>query len=270
VSRVPLTTSGSRKNASGQEVFGTKPPKAPIVESSAASAADVTSAAAGVGTTAAPKTDKAGTSTPLATKGEGGGHGTFGPQEEPPSGGIFAEGMEAVNDEDRCLYAGTPWEAEVVTDCCDLEKFKEVAHTIGTVLLVRVLARFLWFLLQLHECREVLTTSIARRESLAKRAQARTGLLREAANVHAKAAAAHEAKLQAEVAAAHEIRRVKEAMARQVRKDADDLKTKLEDAEQKAKDAASDLQAVVEGTFSSLLRADSMCFCKVLVMKLRP
>jgi hypothetical protein len=34
----------------------------------------------------------------------------------------------------------------------------------------------------------------------------------------------------------------------------------LEDAEQKDKDAASDLQAVVEGTFSSLLWADSMCF----------
>jgi hypothetical protein len=26
-------------------------------------------------------------------------------------------GMEAVNDEDRCLYAGTLWEAEVVTNC---------------------------------------------------------------------------------------------------------------------------------------------------------
>jgi hypothetical protein len=32
-----------------------------------------------------------------------------------------------------------------------------------------------------------------------------------------------------------------------------DLKKKLEDAEQKAKDAASDLLAVVEGTSSSLL-----------------
>jgi hypothetical protein len=39
--------------------------------------------------------------------------------------------------------------------------------------------------------------------------------------------------------------------------DADDLKQKLEDAEWKAKDAASDLQAVVEGTFTSLLGVDS-------------
>jgi hypothetical protein len=39
-------------------------------------------------------------------------------------------------------------------------------------------------------------------QSLAERAQARTGLLREVANVHAEDAAAHEAKLRAEIAAA--------------------------------------------------------------------
>jgi hypothetical protein len=59
--------------------------------------------------------------------------------------------------------------------------------------------------------------------------------------------------LQAEVTAACEIQRVKEAMARQAHKDTANLKKKLEDAERKGKDAASDLQAVVEGTFSSLL-----------------
>jgi hypothetical protein len=55
--------------------------------------------------------------------------------------------MKAVNNEDRCLYVGTPWEAEVVTDRRDLETFREAAHTIGTVLLVRTLADFLRFLL---------------------------------------------------------------------------------------------------------------------------
>jgi type IV secretory pathway VirB4 component len=80
------------------------------------------------------------------------------------------------------------------------------------------------------------------------------------ANTHAEAATTREVKLQAEVAAACEIQRVKEAMARQAHKDAADLKKKLEDTERKAKDVASDLQAIVEGTFSSLLRADSMCF----------
>jgi hypothetical protein len=47
--------------------------------------------------------------------------------------------------------------------------------------------------------------------------------------------------LQTEVAATREIQRVKEAMAHQAHKDAADLKKKLEDAERKAKDAASDL-----------------------------
>jgi hypothetical protein len=82
------------------------------------------STAAGVGTTAAPEVDKVGTSAPPTTEGEGGDRDTSGPQEEPPSRGIFDEGMEAVNDEDRCLYAGTPWEAEVVTDREDLERLK--------------------------------------------------------------------------------------------------------------------------------------------------
>jgi hypothetical protein len=136
-------------------LFGSKIPEAPVVESPAASAADVTSAAAGAGVTAASEADKAGTSTPPDTWGEGGNRGTSDPQEAPPPRGIIDEGMEEVNDEDRCLYAGTPWEAEVVTDRRDLETFKEAAHTIGTMLLVRTLAKFLWFSLQLLECREV-------------------------------------------------------------------------------------------------------------------
>jgi hypothetical protein len=48
------------------------------VESSAASAVDVMSAAAGVGATAAPETEKAGTSAPPNTECEGDGRGTFG------------------------------------------------------------------------------------------------------------------------------------------------------------------------------------------------
>jgi hypothetical protein len=92
---------------------------------------------------------------PPATEGEGGDRGTSDPQEVPPPRGIIDEGMEAVNDEDRCLYAGTPWEAEVVTDRQDLETFKEVARTIETVLLVRTLVEFLWFLLELLEYHEV-------------------------------------------------------------------------------------------------------------------
>jgi hypothetical protein len=72
--------------------------------------------------------------------------------------------MEVVNDEDRCVYAGTPWEAEVVTNCRDLEKFREAAHTISTMLLVRILSKFPCFLLWLPECHEVLMSSVARRK----------------------------------------------------------------------------------------------------------
>jgi hypothetical protein len=57
-------------------------------------------------------------------------------------------------------------------------------------------------------------------------------------------------------------------MARQAKKETADLKKKLEDTEQKAKDAASDLQTVVEGKSSSLPWAYSMCSCKVLVLML--
>jgi hypothetical protein len=127
----------------------------PVVESPAASAADVTSAAAGAGATAASEADKAGTSAPPATEVEGGDHGTFDPQKVPPPQGIIDEGIKVVNDEDQCLYAGTLWEAEVVTDRQDLETFKEAARMIETVLLVRTLAEVLWFLLELLEYREV-------------------------------------------------------------------------------------------------------------------
>jgi hypothetical protein len=164
VSRVSPTSSESERNASGQVAFVTKVPQTPVVESPTASAADVTSTTAGVETAAAPRADKVGISTPPATEGEGGDRDTFGPQEEPPSGGIFAKGMEVVNDEDRCVYAGTPWEAEVVTNCRDLEKFREAAHTISTMLLVRILSKFPCFLLWLPECHEVLMSSVARRK----------------------------------------------------------------------------------------------------------
>jgi hypothetical protein len=58
---------GEWKNASGQEVFGTKAPQTPVVESPTVSAADVTSAATGVGTVVAPEADKARTTLPPAT-----------------------------------------------------------------------------------------------------------------------------------------------------------------------------------------------------------
>jgi hypothetical protein len=51
-------------------------------------------------------------------------------------------------------------------------------------------------------------------------------------------------------------------MAHQAQKEAADLKKNLEDAEQKAKDATTDLQSVIEGKFPTLPRADSACFAR--------
>jgi hypothetical protein len=61
MSKVPPATSGSGKNALDREAFGIKVPETPVTESPAASAADVTSAATGTGTTAASEAEKAGT-----------------------------------------------------------------------------------------------------------------------------------------------------------------------------------------------------------------
>jgi hypothetical protein len=49
-------------------------------------------------------------------------------------------------------------------------------------------------------------------------------------------------------------------MARQTQREAADLKKKLEDAERKAKDVATNLQVVIEGKFSTLPRAGSIGF----------
>jgi hypothetical protein len=258
MSRVSSTTSESGKNASGQEAFGSKLSETPVVESLAASAADMTSAAVGAGTTVVFEADRARTSAPPTAGGEGGDRGTSGPQSAPGLEGIMEEGARSVDDEDLCLYAGTPWEAEVVTNRRDLETFKEAARMIRSMLLVRTPVDLVRFLLWVFECREVQLSALFVVQSLAERAQARTGLLREAANTHAEATAAHEVKLQAEIAPAREIHHVKEVMARYAQKEAADLK-KLEDADQKAKDAASDLQAVVEGESSTLPWADSTC-----------
>jgi hypothetical protein len=72
--------SESGKNASGQVAFRSKVPDTPVVESPAASVVDVTSVAAGAGTSAAPEVDKAGTCVPPTTGGEGGDRGISDPQ----------------------------------------------------------------------------------------------------------------------------------------------------------------------------------------------
>jgi hypothetical protein len=83
MSRVPPMTSGSGKNASGQEEFGSKLPETPVMESLVASVADVTSATVEAGMTVASDADRARTSAPPTAGGEGDDRGTSGPQAAP-------------------------------------------------------------------------------------------------------------------------------------------------------------------------------------------
>jgi hypothetical protein len=99
--------SGSGKNASGQEAFGSKIKETLVVESPAAAAVDVTSTAGGAGTTAVSEADKAGTSTTLAVEDEGGDLCTTVPQPTADPQVAKAGGARAEDDLHRCLYVGT-------------------------------------------------------------------------------------------------------------------------------------------------------------------
>jgi hypothetical protein len=94
-------TSESGKNASGQEAFGSKLPETPVVESLAASAADVTSAAVGAGTAAAFEADSTGTNAPPTAGGESGELSTSGPQAAPGPQAVMEVGTRSVDDQDR-------------------------------------------------------------------------------------------------------------------------------------------------------------------------
>jgi hypothetical protein len=119
----------------------------PVVESPAASAADVISAAGGAGATAASDADKAGTNAPPAVECEGGDLCTTGLQVAPGPQAAMDEGTQSEDDQHRRLYVGTPWKGEVVADHRDVEEFKEASRMIGHVLSVRALVELFDFLL---------------------------------------------------------------------------------------------------------------------------
>jgi hypothetical protein len=133
--------SESGKHASGQKVFGSKTTETPVAESPAVSTADVTSTAGEAGATVASEADKVGISTGPATEDEGGDLYTAGLLPTPDPQAAEAGGARAEDDLHRCLYVGTPWEAEVIADRRDVEEFKEASRMIGCMLSVRVLGR---------------------------------------------------------------------------------------------------------------------------------
>jgi hypothetical protein len=121
-------------------------PEMPVVESPTISATDVMSTADGAGATAASEADKAGTSVPPAAKGEGDDLCTSGPLPAPGPQAAMEEGARSEDNQHRCLYVGTPSEAEVVTDRRGVEEFKEASRTIERVLSVWALIDPLEFL----------------------------------------------------------------------------------------------------------------------------
>jgi hypothetical protein len=110
----------------------------------------------GARTTVASEADKAETSTAPTTEDEGGNLCTASPLPTPDPQAAEAGGARAEDVLHRCLYVGTPWEAEVVADRRNVEEFNEASRTIGRVLSVRVLGRsLLSFLLLVAVSHEV-------------------------------------------------------------------------------------------------------------------
>jgi hypothetical protein len=98
-----------------------------VGESPTISTADVTSAAGRTGVTVASEADKAGTSTAPTTEEKGSDLCMADPQPtsdqwEAEAGG--GKGAHMEDDVHRCVYVGTSWEVEVVTDRRDVDEFK--------------------------------------------------------------------------------------------------------------------------------------------------
>jgi hypothetical protein len=132
--------SKSGKNASGQEAFGRKVKETPVEQSPMVSTADMTSATVGTGAMVTSTAKKTGTCTAPPTEKRQGDLCMAEPRPTPDPQTTEAGGAHVEDDPHQCLYVGTPWEEEVITDRRDVDEFKEASCTIGRVLSVRVLA----------------------------------------------------------------------------------------------------------------------------------
>jgi hypothetical protein len=128
----------SAKNASIQEAFESKGKEALVEQSPAVSTTDVMSSTVGVGATAASTAEKAGTSNARTV---GGGQDDLcmadaQPTLDPLDG--EAGGANIRGDDRQCLYVGTLWENDVITDRRDIDEFKEASRMIGRTLVVMI------------------------------------------------------------------------------------------------------------------------------------
>jgi hypothetical protein len=130
-------TSDSAKNASGQEAFGCRGREALVEQSPAVSTAEVSSQALGAGATVASEVEKGATST---TPPVGGQQDDLCVSDPPTTLGQQAAEVGDTDvevDDNRCLYAGTPWENDVVIDRRNVYDFKEESRMIARMLSVR-------------------------------------------------------------------------------------------------------------------------------------
>jgi hypothetical protein len=138
--------SESAKNTLGQKAFGHKGGKVPVERSPAASAADVLSQALGAGGVATSVAEKV-----VVVD----AHQIGGPQDDlcmsapPPSQDrqtTEAGGPRLEEEDNRCLYVGTPWEDDVISNHRDVDEFKAAQRTIARTLSVRTRHCFYCFL----------------------------------------------------------------------------------------------------------------------------
>jgi hypothetical protein len=115
---------GSAKNASGQEAFGHKGKEVSVEQLPTTSTADVSSQVLRARETAAPEAGKGGASGAPPVGGHQDDLCMSAPLPALDQQTVEVGGPSLEGDNDRCLYVGTPWENDVITDRRDVDDFK--------------------------------------------------------------------------------------------------------------------------------------------------
>jgi hypothetical protein len=134
--RLTPATSDSAKNAFGQEVFRHKGGNALVESLPVTSAAGISSQALETAGVAASEAKKISTGGAQQVEGLQSDLCMAGlpPVQEQQAGGASRPRDE--EEDDRCLYVGTPWEDDVIADRRDIDEFKAVHQTIARTLLI--------------------------------------------------------------------------------------------------------------------------------------
>jgi hypothetical protein len=108
-----------------------------VEQSPTASVAEVSSQALGTGVTVASEVEKGGAGTTPPVGGQQDDLCVIDPPSTLSQQAVEVGDTSVEGDDDRCLYAGTPWENDVIVDCRDVDDFREASRTIARTLSVR-------------------------------------------------------------------------------------------------------------------------------------